>query len=107
MTKSPLALARTALATAKIALLPYSSRFSRHDYTQHQHVALLSLREFLKVDYRGLEQILREWAELRDTLGLKKVPDHSTLQQAATRLLEQRGSMPSSGRPSPRRGRAA
>ena len=107
MTKSPLALARTALATAKIALLPYSSRFSRHDYTQHQHFALLSLREFLKVDYRGLEQILREWAELRDTLGLKKVPDHSTLQKAATRLLEKRGSMPSWVRPSPKRGRAA
>lgn len=107
MTKSPLALARTALATAKIALLPYSSKFSRRDYTQHQLFALLSLREFLKVDYRGLEQILREWAELRDALGLKKVPDHSTLQKAAARLLEKRGSMPSSGRPSPRRGRAA
>jgi hypothetical protein len=107
MTKSPLALARTALATAKIALLPYSSKFSRHDYTRHQLFALLSLREFLKVDYRGLEQIRREWAELRDALGLKKVPDHSTLQKAAARLLVKRGPMPSSGRPSPRRGRAA
>jgi hypothetical protein len=28
-------------------------------YTQHQLFALLVLREFLKVDYRGLEQILR------------------------------------------------
>lgn len=107
MTKSPLALARTALATAKIALLPYSSKFSRHDFTQHQLLALLALREFLKVDYRGLEAILRDWAELRDTLGLTKVPDHSTIQKAAARLLEKRGSMPSSGRPSPRRGRAA
>ncbi|HMB05481.1 MAG TPA: transposase [Isosphaeraceae bacterium] len=106
MTKSPLALARTALATAKIALLPYSSKFSRHDYTQHQLFALLTLREFLKTDYRGLEEILRDWAELRDALGLKKVPDHSTLQKAAWRLLEKEGSMPSSGRPSPRRGRA-
>jgi hypothetical protein len=107
MTKSPLALARTALATAEVSLRPYSSKFSRHDYTQHQLFALLALREFLKVDYRGLEQILREWAELRDALGLTKVPDHSTLQKAAARLLEKRGSMPSWGRPSPRRGRAA
>jgi Transposase domain (DUF772) len=107
MTKSPLALARTALVTAKIALLPYSSKFSRHDFTQHQLLALLALREFLKVDYRGLEAILRDWAELRDTLGLTKVPDHSTIQKAAARLLEKRGSMPSSGRPSPRRGHAA
>ncbi len=107
MTKSPLALARTALATAKIALLPYSSKFSRHDYTQHQLFALLTLREFLKTDYRGLEAILRDWAELRDALGLKKVPDHSTLQKAARRLLEKRGSMPAGGRPSLRRGHAA
>jgi hypothetical protein len=107
MTKSPLALARTALATAKIALFPYSSKFSRHDYTQHQLFALLVLREFLKVDYRGLEEILRDWAELRDILGLTKVPDHSTLQKAARRLLEKRGSVPSWDRPSPRRGRAA
>ena len=63
MTKSPLALARIALATGKIALLPYSSKFSRHDFTQHQLFALLSLREFLKVDYRGREAILRDWAE--------------------------------------------
>ena len=107
MTKSPLALARTALATARIALRPYASKFSRHDYTQHQLFALLTIREFLKVDYRGLEEILRDWAELRGALGLKKVPDHSTLQKAAARLLEKRGSMPSSGRPSPRRGHAA
>jgi hypothetical protein len=107
MTKSPVALARTALATAKLALLPYSSKFSRHDYTQHQLFALLTFREFLKTDYRGLEEILRDWAELRDALGLKKVPDHSTLQKAARRLLEKKGSMPSSDRPSPRRGRAA
>jgi hypothetical protein len=107
MTKSPLALARTALATAEIALLPYSSKFSRHDFTQHQLFALLALREFLKGDYRGLEAILHDWAELRETLGLKKVPDHSTLQKAARRLLEKRGSMPSWARPSPRHGHAA
>jgi hypothetical protein len=107
MTKSPLKSARMALSVARESVPAYSSESSRKDFTQHQHFALLALREFLKVDYRGLEAILRDWAELRDALGLKKVPDHSTLQKAATRLLEKRGSMPSSGRPSPRRGRAA
>ena len=107
MTKSPLALARTALATAKIALLPYSSKFSRHDYTQHQLFTLLALREFLKVDYRGLEQILKEWAELREVLGLEKVPDHSTIQKAAERLLEKGGPMTSGGGRCAARGRAA
>jgi hypothetical protein len=107
MTKSPLALARAALAVAREALPAYSSRFSRKDFTQHQHFALLSLREFLRTDYRGLEAMLRDWADLRDALGLTKVPDHSTMQKAAGRLLEKRGSMPSSARPLPRRGRAA
>jgi hypothetical protein len=107
MTKSPLALARTALATAQAALPAYSSKFSRKDFTQHQHFALLALREFLRTDYRGLEAMLGDWAELRDALGLEKVPDHSTMQKAAERLLVKGGSMPSSARPSPRRGHAA
>lgn len=97
MTKSPLGLARMALSVAQESLPAYSSRFSRKDFTQHQHFALMALREFLKVDYRGLEQILREWAELRAVLGLKRVPDHSTIQKAAERLLEKGGSLPSCG----------
>ncbi len=107
MTKSPLRLARTALATARRALPAYSSRFSRRDYTQHQLFALLVLREFLKQDYRGLEQLLHDWSDLRQALGLAKVPDHSTLQKAAQRLLEKKGSMPSSPRKSARRKSAA
>jgi hypothetical protein len=107
MSKSPLAVARTALGTAREALPAYSSKYSRHDYTQHQHFALLALRELLRTDYRGLEAMLRDWAELRDALGLSKVPDHSTMQKAAERLLEKGGSMPSCRRPSARRGNAA
>jgi hypothetical protein len=100
MTKSPLRLAETALATAQQALPPYSSKFSRKDFTQHQLFALLVLREFLKQDYRGLEQLLHDWSDLRQALGLAKVPDHSTLQKAAQRLLEKKGSMRCSARPS-------
>lgn len=101
MTKSPLRLAETALAVAREALPPYSCKYARKVYTQHQLFALLALREFLKQDYRGLEQLLKEWAELRQALGLTKVPDHSTLQKAAQRLLEKKGSMPCSARPFP------
>ena len=95
MTKSALAVARTALATAQAALPAYASRFSRKDFTQPQLFATLVVREFLKQDYRGTEQFLRDGSELRDALGLKKVPDHSTLQKAHERLLEKKGSMPS------------
>jgi hypothetical protein len=84
--KSPLELAKTALAAAREAIPQYSSRFSRHDYTQHQLYALVALRRLLKTDYRGLEATLRDWTELRDALGLSRVPDHSTIQRAARRL---------------------
>ena len=84
--KSPLALARTALEAAREAIPQYSSRFSRHDYTQHQLYALVALRRLLKTDYRGLEATLRDWTELRDALGLSRVPDHSTIQRAARRF---------------------
>jgi hypothetical protein len=107
MTKSALELARTALSVARDSIPAYSSPFSRRDFTQHQHFALLALREFLKTDYRGLEQFLRDWAELRAVLGLTKIPDHSTIQKAAERLLEKRGSMPCCAGRSAARGRAA
>lgn len=84
--KSPLELARQALASAREAIPPYSSRFSRHDYTQHQLYALVALRRLLRTDYRGLEATLRDWTELREALGLARVPDHSTIQRAERRL---------------------
>ena len=107
MTKSPLKLARMALSVAQESIPAYSSKFSRKDFTQHQHFAMLALREFLRTDYRGLEAMLRDWGDLRDAWGLAKVPDHSTMQKAAERLLVKGGSMPSSAGPSPRRGTAA
>ena len=106
--KSPLTLARTALASAQEALPLYSSKFSRHDFTQHQLYALLALRRYFKTDYRGLEAMVRDWSELRAELGLKRVPDHSTLQRAARRLHAEarpicgrEESMPLFDRPSP------
>ena len=50
MTKSPLRLAETALAVAREALPPYSCKYARKVYTQHQLFVLLALREFLKQD---------------------------------------------------------
>lgn len=107
MTKPALSLARMALSVARESIPAYSSRFSRKDFTQHQHFAMMALRESLKTDYRGLEQFLKDWAELRDALGLEKVPDHSTIQKAAERLLENGGPTPSCGGPCAARTRAA
>jgi hypothetical protein len=88
MTKSPRAVAREALRVARDALPAYSSKFSRRDFTQHQLFALAALKTFLKTDYRGLTQILRDFSELRDDLGLDQVPHFSTLCKAVGRLLK-------------------
>jgi hypothetical protein len=87
MTKSAVALAREALAVGRRALPRYSDPRSRHDYTQPQLFALLTLRQMLGLDYRGLVALVAEWGELRRALGLRKVPHYSTLCYAAHRLL--------------------
>ncbi len=88
MTKSPRAVAQEALRVAQQALPAYSSKFSRRDFTQHQLFALMALKTFLKTDYRGLAQFLVDFRELREDLGLDKVPHYSTLCKAEQRLLK-------------------
>jgi hypothetical protein len=88
MTKSPRAVVQEALRVARDAMEPYSSKFSRRDYTQHQHFALLALKTFLKTDYRGLTQFLNDFNELRQDLGMDKAPHYSTLCKALQRLLK-------------------
>jgi hypothetical protein len=95
MTKSPRAVAREALRLAEAVLPAYSAKFSRQDFTQPQLFALLALKTFFKTDYRGLVQLLKDFAELRADLGLDKVPHYSTLCYAAGRLLK-KGSLSSS-----------
>ena len=88
MTKSPLALAKETMRIAKAALADYSSVYSRHDFTHHQPFAILVLPQFLKTDYRGIIQMLKDFSDLRKALDLKKVPDYSTLCYAEKRLLK-------------------
>ena len=107
MTKSPRAVAREALRLAQETLPAYWSRFSRKDFTQHQLFAVLALKTFLKTDYRGVAQVLTDFAELREDLGLTAVPHYSTLCYAAKRLLKKGSSSSSSSAPPRAPGRAA
>jgi hypothetical protein len=88
MTKSPIALARMALQIGEETLEPYSSTRSKHDFTQAQHFAILVLRGFMKQDYRGIVEILKDFTALQQVLKLKKVPHYTTLQKAEARLLK-------------------
>jgi hypothetical protein len=99
MAKSPRAVAQEALRLAQDALPAYSSAKSRKDFTTHQLFAVLALKTFFKTDYRGVTQLLADFAELRDDLGLAKVPHYSTLCYAAARLLKRGRSSASSTAP--------
>jgi hypothetical protein len=97
-TKDPIALARAALEAGKRALPDYSCSKSCHLYTQPQLFAMLALKQFLKLDYRGVVTWLSRWKELRDALGLTRVPHYSTLCYAERRLLK-RGALDASWTP--------
>src|SRR3954465_7906752 len=88
MTKSPIALAREALAIGKTALPEYSHASSPKKFTQPQLFAILVLRMFFRMDYRGMTELLRDFADLRRVLELKRVPHYSTLCLAEQRLLK-------------------
>ena len=96
MTKSPRAVAREALELARQSLPAYTSARSRKDFTSHQLFAILALKTFFKTDYRGITQLL---TDLRNDLGLEKVPHYSTLCYAAGRLLKKGSSSCSSSAP--------
>ena len=87
-TKNPIALARAALEAGKEALPDYSHPKSPHKFTQPQLFAMLILKQFFKLDYRGIVQWLGRWSELRQALELERVPNYSTLCYAEGRLLK-------------------
>jgi hypothetical protein len=99
MTKSPRAVALEALRVGQQALPAYHSKFSRKDFTQPQLFAALALKAFLNTDYRGVAQLLDDWADLRKDLGMAKAPHPATLCRAAGRLVKKGGSTPSSPAP--------
>ena len=86
MSKSPNAVATTALAVANRCLPLYSNKHSPKFYTQPQLFALLVLRQFFRTDLRGIVAIVKDSVELRHCLGLTRVPNFSTLNYAERRF---------------------
>jgi hypothetical protein len=75
-----------ALEVARQSLPPYSATHSPKLFTQHQLFAVAVLRQFFRTDFRGIAAILADSSDLRDVLGLKRVPHFSTLFYAEQRL---------------------
>jgi hypothetical protein len=85
-TKSPVALARRALRIAKESIPLYAHPYASRDFTQHQLFAILTLRQSLETDFCGVIGLLENSPQLREVLGLNRIPDNSTLFFAEQRL---------------------
>ncbi len=84
-----LAFARTALEVGRAVLPPYRTRFSKHQFTQPQLLAILCLMRYEDWTFREAEVRLGEHRELRQALGLSNVPDFTTLYRFLQRLESQ------------------
>ena len=62
--------------------------FSPKKFTQPQLLACLVLKEFLRLDYRGLAAHLADHPDLARLIGLKAVPHYTTFQKAAAAAAE-------------------
>ena len=78
--------ARIALQVAQAVLPRYRSRFSKHRFNQPQWLAVLCLMRYEDWTFREAEVRLGEHRELRQALGLKSVPDFTTLYRFLQRL---------------------
>ena len=78
--------ARMALQVSRAVLPRYRTRFSKHQFTQPQLLAVLCLMRYEDWTFREAEVRLGEHRELRQTLGLVSVPDFTTLYRFLKRL---------------------
>ena len=78
--------AREAMDVATAIVPTYRSRFSKHQFTQPQLLAILCLMRYEDWTFREAEVRLREHAELRTVLRLSSVPDHTTVYRFLRRL---------------------
>ncbi len=81
--------ARLALKIATTVLPRYRTRFSKHQFSQPQLLAILCLMRYEDWTFREAEVRLNEHRELRRALGLHQVPDHSTMCRFLLRLPEE------------------
>jgi hypothetical protein len=74
-----LTLARTAWEVGRSVLPSYRTPFIKHHFTLPQLLAILCLMRYEDWTFREAGVRLREHRELREALGLRSVPDFTTL----------------------------
>jgi hypothetical protein len=69
-----------ALNAVKAANIPiYRTKFSKHEFNQHQLPSLVIFKEYLGVKYRQLCDILELTGDIKKILGCSRIPHYSTL----------------------------
>lgn len=74
-----------AYRTAPMFAPAHTNTTGPRKFTQHQLIAILTLKEFLGSDYRSVTALLEERADLRQAIQLSQVPHWTTLHKAAAR----------------------
>jgi transposase len=65
----------------------YTHKKSPHKYSFPQLLSCVLLKIYIKnISYRDLEELLMSWTDVQEELGLRAVPDHSTLCRAQNRM---------------------
>jgi hypothetical protein len=83
-----LAFVSLSLSVCRRHLAAYSCKKSKHDFTQAQLMTCLLLKAYLKLDYRGLQDVLASSEKLCQQLGLESVPHYTTVQKFSQRLAD-------------------
>ena len=64
----------------------YSCKYSKRKYTQHQLMALVLLKEYLKTDYRSIVKLVQLMNPVKSRIGLKQVPHYTTIHNFIKRI---------------------
>jgi hypothetical protein len=83
-----LTIARATWEAGRVVSRPYRISFSKHQFTQPQLLAILCLMRYEDWTFREAEVRLREHREPRQALGLRSVPDFTTLHRFLKRVEE-------------------
>ncbi|MEZ6189993.1 MAG: hypothetical protein R3C45_01725 [Phycisphaerales bacterium] len=77
--KAQLEIVKLAIEAGADAPVAVRQLQKRHDFTQPQLMTCLVLRAYWKTTYRGVIEQLQVSGELRRAMGLKQLPNYSTL----------------------------
>jgi len=73
-------------AVKSTRLSPYSCKYSKRVYTQHQHLVLLLFKEYRNQHYREFIEDIGDMEQIQEILGLSEIPHFTTLQKFLCRI---------------------